>query len=45
MTVDISYERADESAFPFDAREVIEKTIVSALDYENCEYDVYIEVV
>ena len=44
MTVDISYERADESAFPFDAREVIEKTIVSALDYENCEYDVYIEV-
>lgn len=45
MTIDITYERGDECVFPFDAREVIEKTIESALDYENCEYDVYIEVV
>ncbi|MBR5659417.1 MAG: rRNA maturation RNase YbeY [Lachnospiraceae bacterium] len=45
MTIDIEFERADESAFSFDVREVIEQTIESALDHENCEYDVYVEVV
>ena len=45
MTIDIEYERAEESAFSFDVREVIEQTIESALDHENCEYDVYVEVV
>lgn len=45
MTIDIEFERADESAFSFDVREVIEQTIESSLNHENCEYDVYVEVV
>ena len=45
MTIDIEYENAKEEQFPFDVRSVIEQTVEAALDQENCEYDVYIEVV
>ena len=45
MTIDIEYENAKEEDFPFDVRQVIEQTVEAALDHENCEYDVYIEVV
>ena len=45
MTIDIEFERADESAFSIEEREGNEQTLDSALDHESFEYDVYVDVV